>query len=58
MTDIRKTIAQMDPKEALKEIGGLLQDLFVGLDDETKMDFLYALFGESGTDKVSSMVHL
>ena len=58
MTAIRKTITQMDPKEALKEIGGILRDLFGELDDETKMDFLYALFGESETDKVSSMVHL
>ena len=58
MQDIRKIVAGMDPKEALQEIGGALQDLFAGLDDKTKMDFLFGLFGESGTDKVSSMVHL
>ncbi len=58
MKDIRKAIADMEPKEALTEIGGVLQGLFAGLDDETKMDFLYELFGESETDKVSSMVHL
>lgn len=58
MTDIRKSITQMDPKEALTEIGEVLQDLFGGLDDETKMEFLHELFGESRTDKVSSLVHL
>ncbi|MDZ7700141.1 MAG: hypothetical protein U5R49_25515 [Deltaproteobacteria bacterium] len=58
MAEIRKILADMEPKEALSEIGAVLQDLFAGLDDETKMAFLYELFGESGTDKVSSMVHL
>ena len=58
MAKIRKIVADMAPEAALSEIGTTLQDLFFELDDETKMNFLSKLFGDSGTDKVSSMVHL
>jgi len=58
MTEIRKIMADMAPEAALSEISKILQDLFSSLDDETKMDFLSRLFGPSGTDKVSSLVHL
>jgi len=51
-------MADMAPEAALTEISKILQDLFSSLDDETKMDFLSRLFGLSGTDKVSSLVHL
>jgi hypothetical protein len=58
MVEIRKILADMAPQEALSAVGDILQDLFSGLDDETKMDFLSRLFGASGKDKVSSLVHL
>jgi len=58
MADIRKIAADMAPQEALSAVGDILQDFFSGLDDDTKMDFLSRLFGASGKDKVSSLVHL
>jgi hypothetical protein len=58
MVEIRKILADMAPQEALSAIGAILQELFSSLDDERKMDFLSRLFGTSGTDKVSSLVHL
>ena len=58
MTEIQKMIAAMAPEAALTEISKILQNLFSSLDDETKIDFLSRLFGPSGTDKVSSLVHL
>jgi len=58
MTEIQKIAADMAPEAALTKISEILRELFSGLDDETKMDFLSRLFGSSHTDKVSSMVHL
>jgi hypothetical protein len=58
MVEIRKILTDMAPQEALSAVGDILQDLFSGLDDERKMDFLSRLFGTSGKDKVSSLVHL
>lgn len=58
MTEIQKIVASMAPEAALTKISEILRELFSGLDDETKMDFLSRLFGSSHADKVSSMVHL
>jgi hypothetical protein len=58
MAQLQKIMAEMAPQEALSAVGDILQELFSGLDDETKMDFLSRLFGVPGKDKVSSLVHL
>ena len=58
MEDMVKIIARMDPEEALGEIAKGLKMLFHDLGEEARSQFLWDLLGESGGDKVSSLVHL
>ena len=58
MEEILKIVARMDPEEALIEISGVLKVLFSTLGEESRSEFLWNLMGESGGDKVSSLVHL
>ncbi len=58
MEEIQKIIGSMDPEEALNEISMALKTLFLTLGDQTRSEFLWGIMGESGGDKVSSLVHL
>jgi hypothetical protein len=58
MEEIQKIIGRMDPEEALTELSKVLKILFSGLGEEVRSEFLWDLMGESGGDKVSSLVHL
>jgi hypothetical protein len=58
MEELKRIIDNMAPQDALSEISDLLKDLFSGLDEEARSEFLWDLMGESGGDKVSSLVHL
>ena len=51
-------VGRMDPEEALTEISKVLKVLFSSLGEEARSEFLWDLIGESGGDKVSSLVHL
>jgi hypothetical protein len=58
MEDIQKKFADIDPQQALTEISKILKMLFSTLGEEARSQFLWDLMGESGGDKVSSLVHL
>jgi hypothetical protein len=58
MQDIQKIVGGMDPEEALVEMSKVLKVLFSTLGEEARSRFLWDLMGESGSDKVSSLVHL
>ena len=58
MQDIQKIVGGMDPEEALAEMSKVLKVLFSTLGEEARSQFLWDLMGESGGDKVSSLVHL
>jgi hypothetical protein len=58
MEAIQNIVDEMEPREALTEISKVLKVLFSTLDDEARSEFLWDLMGETGGDKVSSLVHL
>ena len=58
MEEMLKMVGRMDPEEALTEISKVLKVLFSSLGEEARSEFLWDLMGESGGDKVSSLVHL
>ena len=58
MEEILKIVGSMDPEEALTEMSKVLKVLFSALGKEARSQFLWDLMGESGGDKVSSLVHL
>jgi hypothetical protein len=58
MEEMLKIVSRMDPEEALGKIGEVLKGLFSVLGEDARSQFLWDLLGESGGDKVSSLVHL
>ena len=58
MEEMLQIVARMDPEKALSEISRVLEMLFSALGEEARSQFLWNLMGESGNDKVSSLVHL
>jgi hypothetical protein len=58
MEAIQNIFDRMDPQKALTEISKVLKVLFSTLGEEARSEFLWELMGESGGDKVSSLVHL
>jgi hypothetical protein len=58
MEDLKGIIDNMAPEDALDAISGILKNLFSIVDEETRSGFLWELMGESGSDKVASLVHL
>ena len=58
MGEVLRIVDRMDPEEALTEISKVLHVLFSALGEEARSQFLWDLMGESGGDKVSSLVHL
>lgn len=55
---MKKVIDRMDPVEAVAEMGEALQRLLPILGEEDRIGFVMKLVGDSGGDKLSSMVHL
>lgn len=58
MEEIQRIIDGIDPQKALTEISRVLNVLFSTLGEEARSQFLWDIMGESGGDKVSSLVHL
>jgi hypothetical protein len=48
----------LEPQEALAAAARVVKQVFPLLDDEARLAFWVNLMGESGPDKVTSMVHL
>jgi len=55
---VQQVADTMDPEEALKALTVAMKDLFSLLGEEAWAKFVIDLVGESGTDKLASMVHL
>jgi hypothetical protein len=55
---ISQLLESLDPEQALAAVTGALKKIFPILGDETRLRFLADLLGDTGSDKVSSMVHL
>ena len=58
MDELFKIISAMAPEEALAHITMILERLLADLDKDARERFLMNFIGQSGNDKVSSMVHL
>ncbi|MFH1241552.1 MAG: hypothetical protein V1689_04240 [Pseudomonadota bacterium] len=55
---LRQVIGQMEPREAASAISLVLKDLFSVMDERDRVQFVVNLLGNSGNDKVASLVHL
>ncbi len=58
MEDLKKAIDSMEPRRAVVQMGEALKRLLPILDEEDRTRFVMNLVGDSGGDKLSSMVHL
>jgi flagellar motility protein MotE (MotC chaperone) len=55
---IQELVNSMNPDEAASAIALVMKNLFSLLDEEARLKFVMNLVGESGEDKVASLVHL
>ena len=58
MNEIEKIFSRLDPEEAAEQTAIALKRLLPLLGEEGRARFIMNLLGESGQDKISSMVHL
>jgi hypothetical protein len=55
---IQSLVNNMAPQEAASALTLVIKDLFPLLDEDARTRFVMDLVGDSGDDKVSSLVHL
>jgi hypothetical protein len=55
---IAEVVDSMEPEEAAAELAVVVKKLFPLLGEEARLNFVMNLVGESGEDKLASMVHL
>lgn len=58
MNEIEKLLGSMDPEEAATQTAAALKQLLPLLGEEGRNRFIMNLLGETGEDKIASMVHL
>ncbi|MFH1216571.1 MAG: hypothetical protein V1706_08725 [Pseudomonadota bacterium] len=58
MDGIEKLIDSMEIEDALAAIATVANRLLSQISDEARLNFVVSLIGDSGADKVSSMVNL
>jgi hypothetical protein len=58
MNQIEKILTSLAPEEAARQTAAALKQLFPLLGEEGRSRFIVDLVGETGSDKISSMVHL
>ena len=58
MNEIAKVFSRLDPEDAARQAASALKQLLPLLGEEGRAGFIMNLLGESGQDKISSMVHL
>jgi len=58
MNEIEKVFSRLDPEDAAKQTAIALRQLLPLLGEEGRTRFIMNLLGETGQDKISSMVHL
>ncbi|MDW7773294.1 MAG: hypothetical protein SCH71_10430 [Desulfobulbaceae bacterium] len=56
--DLHRIIAQMEPDTALSVLVNAIKGLLPQLDEQARLDMLLKLLGETGSDKVASLVDL
>jgi hypothetical protein len=49
---------EMPPEIAIKEIGLVVKKLLPLIEEKARLDFVMTLIGDTGQDKISSLVHL
>jgi len=55
---IQLLVNNMAPQEAASALTLVIKDLFPLLDEDARIRFVMNLIGDSGDEKVSSLVHL
>ena len=55
---IQELVNNMEPQEAVSALSFVIKDLFPLLNEDIRIKFVMDLIGDSGDDKVSSLVHL
>jgi len=58
MNEIEKILNSFDPEDAATQTAAALKQLLPLLGEEGRNRFIMDLLGETGEDKISSMVHL
>lgn len=58
MNEIGKILSSLDPEDAAAQTAIALKQLLPLLGEEGRNRFIMNLLGETGQDKISSMVHL
>ena len=58
MNEIQQVIGSMDPSKAMAELAEAVKETLRHLDVEKRREYLLTMIGESGGDKVASMVDL
>jgi len=54
---IQELVNYLEPQEAASALAIAIKDLFPLLDEDARIKFVMDLIGDSGEDKVSSLVH-
>ena len=55
---IQELVNNMEPQEAASALAFVIKNLFPLLDEDARIKFVMDLIGNSGDDKVTSLVHL
>jgi hypothetical protein len=55
---LERIVIDLPPKKAIKEIARIIKSIFPLLEEQDQIDFMTSLIGETGNDKVTSLVHL
>lgn len=58
MNEIEKVYSRLDPEDAASQTAIALKQLLPLLGEDGRSQFIMNLLGETGQDKISSMVHL
>ncbi|MDY0311561.1 MAG: hypothetical protein RBR20_05505 [Desulfobacterales bacterium] len=58
MDELLTIVSRLEPETALAQITRVMERLMADLDQDARDRFLMDLVGQSGGDKVSSLVHL
>jgi hypothetical protein len=55
---LHQILDEMTPESAIKEIGLVVKKLLPLIEEKARLDFVMTLIGDTGQDKVASLVHL
>lgn len=58
MDELKNIMHQMEPDKALSTLVEIIKELLPLLDEKARVDFVVSLLGETGSDKVASLVDL